>query len=122
MKHPALWLIGYYEISVPVESSARVVELSAALGIDYSDGGVTADGAYRLFLVSARKIPRFLRVCAREGIAAAILSRRGAPILFLRLLMRPGIALGVLLCHACRSVTARDMENRGGRQRHSRVC
>lgn len=97
MKHPALWLIGYYEISVPVESSARVVELSAALGIDYSDGGVTADGAHRIFLVSARKSPRFLRVCTREGIAAATLSRRGAPILFLRLLRRPGIALGVLV-------------------------
>ena len=97
MMHPALWLIGYYEISVPEAYAARFVELSEELDIDFGDGGIERACARRVFLVSARLAGKFLRACAAAGIDATVRKKRGAPILLLKLLRRPGIALGLLL-------------------------
>ena len=97
MKHPVLWLIGYYEISVPVECAARFIELSARLDIDFCDGGIDVGNSRRIFLVSARHGRKFLRACAGVGIDAIVRAKRGAPITLVRLLRRPGIALGLLL-------------------------
>ena len=97
MKHPALWLIGYYEISVPWDCAARFVELSAKLGVDYSDGGVDEENSRRIFLVSARLARKFIRACVDAGMDASARARYGAPILLLRLLKRPGILSGLLL-------------------------
>ena len=97
MKHPVLWLIGYYEISVPVEFAARFIELSARLDIDFCDGGIDVENSRRIFLVSARRGRKFLRACAVAGIDAIVRAKRGAPITLVRLLRRPGIVLGLLL-------------------------
>lgn len=101
--HPVLWLIGYYEISVPVDSSARFLALAADLNIDYCDDGVfdRADqdliSSRRRFLVSARLAGRIVRACRDAQIDAVIEKKRGAPVWAIRLLRRPGIALGVLI-------------------------
>ena len=97
MKHPVLWLIGYYEISVPLSSSAEFIGLAAVLNIDFCDGGVCKTGERRKFLISARLAPRIVRACANMGIGARVDNKRGAPMLLLRILRRSGIAVALPL-------------------------
>ena len=100
MKHPVLWLIGYYEISVPLSSSAEFVELAAALNIDFCDGGVCKTCERRKFLISARLAPRIVRACISRGIDVSTDNKRGAPMLLFRVLKRPGIAVALPLFFA----------------------
>lgn len=94
--HPILWLIGYCELSVSDGDRARLVNVAAATQTGYCERrGRRGEG--RSFLVSLRLCGRFLRECERAGIEVREVSRRGAPIILLRALRRPGIVLGVLL-------------------------
>ena len=95
--HSVLWLIGYYEIGVPVEMAASFVSVCAALDVDYCDEGIDRVKSCRRFLISARLCPRVLRTCEREGVEATVHSKHGAPVLLLRLFKRPGIALGLIV-------------------------
>ncbi len=98
-------IIGYDVLCADICDGARIVNICARLGISYHQ--LTPDGEHftiRLGLIASLRLREF---CKSNGIDIKLLYRRGLPVSILRLMCRPGIALGVLLCWVTLSLCGR---------------